>query len=78
MGIIIFDMKSTKVSLSDALFPKVRQLVLGLFYGQPDTSFYTNEIIRLTGSGTGAVQRELERLAAVGLITVEMNLAMPG
>ncbi len=55
-------MKSTKVSLSDALFPKVRQSVLGLLYGQPDISFHTNEIIRLANSGTGAVLRELEKM----------------
>ena len=30
MGTIIVAMQSAKVSLSDALFPKVRQLVLGL------------------------------------------------
>jgi len=71
MGTIILAMKNSKISLSDALFPKVRQLVLGLLYGRPDTSFYTNEIIRLTGSGTGVVQRELEKLTAAGLITMQ-------
>ena len=44
---------------------------MGLLYGQPDTDFYTNEIIRLTKSGTGAVQRELAKLTAAGLITVK-------
>lgn len=38
---------------------------------QPDRSFHTNEIIRLTHSGTAAVQRELEKLAAVGLIKAQ-------
>ena len=71
MGIIIPIMRTTTPSLSNALFSKVRQSVLALLYGQPDRSFHTNEIIRLTHSGTGAVQRELEKLAAVGLITVE-------
>jgi predicted nucleotidyltransferase len=32
--------------------------------------FYANEIIALAGSGTGAVQRELAKLAEVGLVTV--------
>ena len=72
MGTIIFAMQSATVSLSEALFPKGRQLELGLFYGRPDTSFHTNEIIRLSGSGTGAVQRELERLTAAGLITMQV------
>lgn len=64
-------MRTIKSSLSNALFSKVRQCVLALLYGQPDRSFHTNEIIRLTHSGTGAVQRELEKLATVGLITAE-------
>ncbi len=57
-----------KPGLSNALFPKVRQLVLGLLYGQPEKDFYTNEIIRLIDSGTGGVQSELKKLAAAGII----------
>ena len=71
MGIIIPIMRTISPSLSNALFSKVRQCVLALLYGQPNRSFHTNEIIRLTHSGTGAVQRELEKLAAVGLITAQ-------
>ena len=71
MGTIIPIMRTIKPNLSNALFSKVRQCVLALVYGQPDRSFHTNEIIRLTHSGTGAVQRELEKLAAVGLITAQ-------
>jgi predicted nucleotidyltransferase len=41
-----------------------------LLYGQPHADFYTNEIIRHAQSGTGAVQRELARLTAAGLVTV--------
>jgi predicted nucleotidyltransferase len=72
MGTIIFRMNDTKTSLANALFPKVRQQLLGLFFTQPDNSFHTNEIIRLTGSGTGVVQRELEKLTSAGLITMEV------
>lgn len=64
-------MSKQKTSLSDALFSKVRQRVLGLLYCHPDSDFHTNEIIRLTNSGTGAVQRELERLTSAGLITIK-------
>ena len=71
MGIIIPIMKTISPNLSNALFSKVRQCVLALLYGQPNRSFHTNEIIRLTHSGTGAVQRELEKLTAVGLITAQ-------
>lgn len=60
-----------KISTSEVLFSKVRQRVLGLLFIHPDASFYTNEIIRSTDSGTGAVQRELESLTAAGLIIVK-------
>ncbi len=59
------------MTISDALFSKVRQRVLGLLYVQPDSDFHTNEIIRLTDSGTGAVQRELENLTGAGLVIVK-------
>ena len=59
-------------NLSDALFSKARQRVLGLLYGQPDRDFHTNEIIRLTNMGSGVVQRELEKLASVGLINTQL------
>lgn len=56
--------------LADALFSKVKQRVLGALYGNPGRSYYANEIIALAESGTGAVQRELTRLAEAGLVTV--------
>jgi predicted nucleotidyltransferase/predicted transcriptional regulator with HTH domain len=65
-------MKPKKISISDVLFSKVRQRVLGLLYSRPDSDFYTNEIIRLADSGTGAVQRELESLIAAGLVKVKL------
>src|SRR3990167_8959929 len=64
-------MPQKKITLSDALFSKVRQRVLGLLYSQPDLDFHTNEIIRLTHSGTGAVLRELESLTTAGLVIVK-------
>ena len=57
-------------SLADALFPKVRQRVLAVLFGNPTRSFYANEVIALAGSGTGAVQRELAGLSQAGLLTV--------
>ncbi len=61
-----------KISLSNVLFSKTQQHVLGLLYGQPDADFYTNEIIRLTQSGTGSVQRELAKLSNAGLIIIKL------
>jgi predicted nucleotidyltransferase len=57
-------------SLADALFPKGRQRVLAVLFGNPGRSFYANEVIALAQSGTGAVQRELAALSAAGLLTV--------
>ena len=58
----------TSTSLAGALFTKTQQKVLALLFGQPDRSFYTKELIELTGSGSGAVQRELQRLTSSGLV----------
>jgi hypothetical protein len=56
--------------MADALFPKVRQRVLAVLFGNPGRSFYANEVIALAQSGTGAVQRELLGLSEAGLVTV--------
>ncbi|HSV80948.1 MAG TPA: nucleotidyltransferase domain-containing protein [Ramlibacter sp.] len=58
------------VSLASALFGSTQQRVLGLLFGQPDRSFYATELIALARGGSGAVQRELGRLAQSGLVTV--------
>lgn len=52
------------------MFPKVRQRVLAVLFGNPGRSFYANEVIALAQSGTGAVQRELAALSEAGLLTV--------
>ena len=57
-------------SLADALFSNTQQRVLALLFGQPERSFYATELIGRTGAGSGAVQRELARLEATGLVMV--------
>ena len=59
------------IGLADALFTKVQQRVIGVLFGDTSRSYYTNEIIRLAKTGTGAVQRELSRLESSGLVTSE-------
>lgn len=54
--------------LADALFTVTQQNVLGLLYVQPDKSFYTKEIIRLTGMGVATIKRELDRMEAAGIL----------
>ena len=49
---------------------RVAVLRLGLLFGQPRRSFFVTEIMALAHAGRGAVQRELERMARSGLVTV--------
>ena len=53
--------------LSSALFGSVRRRVLGLFFSHPDEGFYPRQVVRLTGAGQGAVQRELKRMSDAGM-----------
>ncbi len=59
-----------RATLAGALFTATQQRVLGLLFGQPERSFFATELIGLAGSGSGAVQRELQRLAESGLVTI--------
>jgi predicted nucleotidyltransferase len=59
-----------KAGLADALFATGQKKILGLLFGHPDQTFYTREIIREVSSGTGAVHRELRRMADAGLVSV--------
>ena len=53
------------------LFGKTKRGILEMLFGQPNSTFYTNEIVRHVGTGTGAVQKELKGLTAAGLATRE-------
>lgn len=73
LRLIIPNMGNIKsISVADALFSGGQKRVLGLLFGQPDRAFYSNEIANLVKSGRGALQRELERLVAAGLIKSKM------
>lgn len=61
---------SPVLSLADALFTTTQQRVLGALYGQPQRSFTVSELIATTAAGSGAVQRELAKLTASGLLTM--------
>lgn len=56
--------------IAEALFSRTQQEVLGLLFGEPERRFYLGEIVRAARKGTGAVHRELGRLADAGLVTV--------
>lgn len=57
--------------LGGVLFTKTQRGVLGLLFGNPEKSFYANEIVRLAGCGTGATHRELARLESAKLVTTK-------
>lgn len=55
--------------LGDALFTTTQKNVLSLLYSRPDKSFYTKEIIRLTGMGVATIKRELDRMLEAGILS---------
>jgi predicted nucleotidyltransferase len=59
---------SPRDGIAEALFGQTKRRVLALLFGRPESAFYLREIARETGSGTGAVQRELAQLVAAGLV----------
>jgi predicted nucleotidyltransferase len=63
-------MGTKRLRLTEALFSKTQRRVLGLLFGHPERSYYANEIVRFAAAGVGAVHRELQGLAAAGLVTV--------
>lgn len=56
--------------LGNALFTTTQQNVLGILYAHPERSFYTKEILRLTGMGVATIKRELDRMVAAGILTL--------
>ena len=62
MGTIVAD------RIAQGILGKTRSAVLSLLFTRPDESMYVREIINEVGTGSGAVQRELEQLEQYGLI----------
>jgi len=56
-------------SAASNLFGKTQRAVLGLLFCRSDEAFHVNDVVRRTGAGVGAVQRELGRLLRAGLVT---------
>jgi predicted nucleotidyltransferase len=55
-------------AISQVLFGQTRTAILSLLYGHGDESFYLRQLVRETGAGNGAVQREVKQLSDAGLI----------
>ena len=56
-------------SVASGLFNATRRRVLGFLFGQTDRAFHMQELFASTGTGNGAVQRELRKMEAAGLVT---------
>lgn len=54
--------------LAETLLGKTRRAILSVLYGHADEQFYLRQLVRLTGSGTGAMQRELKALTDAGIL----------
>lgn len=52
----------------DVLFSKIRKKLLVLFFSHPDTEYHLREVVRCIQGGRGAVARELNALAKVGIL----------
>lgn len=65
--------KGISTGLAGALFSRVQLRVLGLFFAQPARAYQLTQVIKLVGSGRGAVQREVEKLTRSGLLTVNAS-----
>jgi len=57
--------------LSGILFPGTKRKILALFFLNPDQEYYFSEVVRLTGTRQGVIQRELKNLAEAEILNVE-------
>ena len=67
----IMDTRYQYDGLGSVLFGKTRRAVLSHLYGHVDEAFYLRQIVRDTGTGLGAVQREVAKLHTAGILTRE-------
>lgn len=68
IGSFVVGVGFMSLGIGDALFTKAQQKVLALFYGQPENSFYLNEVVRIADMGRGVISRELNKLSQAGLL----------
>lgn len=59
--------------LADVLFNRAQQRLFALLFGNPDRTYYANELIELAECGKGAIQRELAKLVMAGLLEVRQR-----
>lgn len=57
--------------LSAVLFPGTKRKILALFFLNPDKEYYFSEVVRLTGTRQGVIQRELKSLSEAEILSSE-------
>jgi len=65
-------MLKLSMSIKDAIFSNSQSKVYAWVFGQPERSFYLNELVKLTGLASASLQREIKRLTEAGLVVSEM------
>lgn len=57
--------------ISAVLFPGTKRKILALFFLNPDREYYFSEVVRMTGTRQGVIQRELKNLTEAEILTSE-------
>jgi len=60
-----------RTHMLDVLFSKIRKKILILFFTHPDQEYHLRQVVRSIQGGRGAVARELNALAEVGILVRE-------
>lgn len=71
LGTFVPEMGTKTNTLTSALFPGTKRKVLALFFLNAEREFYFSEVVRLTKTRQGVVQRELETLTEAGILKAE-------
>jgi len=64
-------MGKIKKDMSAVLFPGTKRKILALFFLNPDQEYYFSEVVRLTETRQGVIQRELKSLADAEILNIE-------
>ena len=56
------------MSLANAIFTDRQARLFRWLFGQPERSFFLNELLRLSGLSSASLQQELKRLALNGVV----------
>jgi len=71
LGTFIPEMGKMKKDMVTVLFPGTKRKILALFFLNPDQEYYFSEVVRLTGTRQGVIQRELKSLAEAEILNTE-------